>query len=215
MPLVMAGNSYFTQPDQILNYLEIGPWIPVSDKCETEYSFVCSRWQIRVLAIRVAWPDKKRQGLIKRSDQSPLAEILWDRTMGFSAMINGQTAPSSRSGESIKTRIVLILDRAKHAAKIADELDRLAEEERKTSAARGSNDTQAHLEAFKEMIYFVCPDSSHEVRQIFSVRSKKKGKKDKVDTVAGHEDGKVVDLPPLKPSKKREARKAETGRDHV
>jgi hypothetical protein len=205
MPLVIAGNSYFTKPNQVLNYLEIGPWIPVSDRCETEYSFVCSRWQIRVLAIRVAWPDKK---LLKRSSSIALPEILWDRTMGFSAMINGQTgATVSGSEESVKTRIVLILDRAKYAAKIADEIGKLAYEESKASALRGSTDTKSHLKAFKEMVYFVCPQASQEVKHIFSVRSKKK-KKDKADGAPKREQadgGKVVDLPPLEPSPKSKA----------
>jgi hypothetical protein len=207
MPMAIAGNDYFTKPNQVLNYLEIGPWIPVSDRCETEYSFVCSRWQIRVLAIRVAWPDKKR--LVKRSSSTPLPGILWDRTMGFSAMITGQNgAAVSSSKESVKTRIVLILDRAKHAAKIADELDRLAQEEGKADIHRGSSDAKSHLEAFKEMVYFVCPQTSQEVKRIFYVHSKKK-KRDQADIAPKKERagrGKVVDLPPLEPSPNGTAR---------
>jgi hypothetical protein len=222
MPTIIAGNNYFTKPNQVLNYLEIGPWIPVSDRCETEYKFVCSRWQIRVLAIRVAWPDKK---LLKRSSSIPLPEILWDRTMGFSAMINGETGPTvSGSEESVKTRIVLILDRAKYAAKIADELDNLAYEEGKASALRGSTDTKSHLKAFKEMVYFVCPQASQEVKHIFSVCSKKKKKKDKADGApkrAQADGGKVVDLPPLAPSPKSKLDEictdgnVESSREHV
>ena len=216
MPIVMAGNEYFTKPKQILNYLEIGPWIPVSDRCETEYGFVCSRWQIRVLAIRVVWPDKKR--LIGRANKSPLPDILWDRSMGFSAMINGQTGSScATEDEPIRTRIVLILERAKYAAKIADELNTLAENESPANSARQSEDTRTRLDALKEMVYFVCPNSSQEVKHIFSVHSKKKsrekgGKRPKKERA---EEGKTIDLPPLKPDRDEKAAKVNNRQEHV
>jgi hypothetical protein len=197
MPLAIAGNTYFTQPSQILNYLEIGPWIPVSDRCETEYGFVFSRWRIRVLAIRTRWPEKK--GMLKRSSKSPLPGILWDQTMGFCAMMAG-----TNDTDGLNTRIVLIMERVKHAVKFAEEIDKLAKKEMETEDKAMAKYAKSRLKSFKKMMYFVCPEAGQEVQRLFpgskdkrqTETSKGKRNKQKRDELKGERE---IDLAPLEP----------------
>ena len=210
MPLAIAGNTYFTQPSQILNYLEIGPWIPVSDRCETEYGFVFSRWQVRVLAIRTRWPEKK--GMLKRSSKSPLPGILWDQTMGIYAMMAGTNV-----SDGLTTRIVLIMDKVKHAAKFAEEIDKFAKKEMELEDKAMAKNVKSRLKTFKKMMYFVCPEAGQEVQRLFpgskdrrqTEKSKGKRTKQKRDEPGAERE---IDLPPLEPDLSRVPPTLETQR---
>lgn len=210
MPLAIAGNTYFTQPNQILNYLEIGPWLPVSDRCEAESGFVFSRWQIRVLAIRTRWPEKK--SMLKRSSKSPLPGILWDRSMGFCAMMAG-----TNGTDGLNTRIVLIVERLKHAVKFAEEIDKLAKKEMDTEDRAMAKDAKSRLKSFKKMMYFVCPEAGQEVQRLFSgskdkrqpVKPKGERHRQKRDKL---EFERETNLPPLEPDSSQTPSALDSGR---
>jgi hypothetical protein len=180
MPLALAGNAYYTKPRHVLNYLEIGPWMPISNQCETEYRFPFASWQIRVVAFRLA-PYLKR-GLLSRSRrENPIPGIFWDPSFGFVAMMS---RPEAEETERVKTRIVLIVDDLKQTTEFAVKVEQIAASE--TAMMADASEVAARLRMFKKMFYFVCPGVTSEVNRVWSeARKAKKLKRDQAEDRPG------------------------------
>lgn len=178
MPLAMAGNDLFTQPGQVLNYLEIGPWIPISEQCGTEHWCPFTKWQVKVLAINMVRrpPPPPSDSSREEKTTSALPGILWDPAFGFVSMLQGESStihgsrdvlstevaqPPEPTRPVLKTRIVLLCDTTRDAARFANQVVKLA------ALDPRDPDLARRFKRFQKSIYFVSPETGSRVQKVF------------------------------------------------
>lgn len=109
VPLVLAGAKIFRNRKRAIDTLEVGPLIPISRECDTEYHFIFAEWRIKTLMINcrdilIASEKTSQEG----SGTMSIASILFDPDYGFVRMMAGLQSDQEGRTEG-GTRIVLIM----------------------------------------------------------------------------------------------------------
>lgn len=212
LPLAGAGNAYFNKVDHTLNYLEIGPQIPITDHSTVlsqepanpegdkvkKYWFPFVDWHIRVLAIRYI-PASQQEG---HTTEAIIPKILYDPKFGLERMLKGKSKKLlSKSEERVATRVILIVDSDDIAAGFAKNIKKIVKSDMQAEK-KVAEASKRRYKLFKQMMYYVCPMQGADVKKIWNGEDKAKviegaplAEQDAYDGI--EPDGNVIDLPPL------------------
>jgi hypothetical protein len=153
MPLALIGNKLFRNSKNILDTLEIGPFIPVSQDSGSKYHFAFAEWCINTLVIRYEGATGSGEPS-KTEGRKILPSILFDLTYGFVRMMSGSQG-NEEEGRGSGTKIVLVVPdeaQVKRFRKTVEGRAKIRDGEEEDDSDFSNH--ASRLELFKRKLYY-------------------------------------------------------------
>lgn len=157
VPLVPAGVKIFRNRKHAIDTLEVGPLIPISRDCGTEYHFIFAEWRIKTLMIDcqnviVASNNTSPEG----SSAITVASILFDPDYGFVRMMAGMQSDQEGRTES-GTQIVLMMKNKNCLEDFRHHIEFLSGQQESKSSARlnYAANPAYRLELFQRKMFYL------------------------------------------------------------
>ncbi|KAJ9107910.1 hypothetical protein QFC19_002653 [Naganishia cerealis] len=166
MPIVIAGAKVFRSQKRALEDFEIGPYLPISQHCNSKYHFAFAEWRIKKLTV---WyegitGEAPGQPLRDTSGSKLVPNIMFDPSYGFLRMMAGTQADDSAKPRDRGTEIILVVKDEMHIDSFRQEIEWLAKQTVPYQQLKvGGLDPLARLELFRAKVFYTASTEANQV----------------------------------------------------